>query len=107
MRGMQRARWELSVLAPEAKGLADAGDGFRRDEGVGKQAIGQVAVEDGEAGLFEARAGSEELGEDVLAGAAFFEHFAEAADLAFDPAEPVEKPLVIVNGYGHAGLSGC
>lgn len=49
----------------------------------------EVAVEDHEAGLLEAATGGEELVEDVFAGAVFFEHLAQAANLAFNPGEPV------------------
>lgn len=89
------------MTAPEAERFAHAGDGFGRDDRVGEDAFEQVPIEDGEASLFKARAGGEELSKDVFAGAPFFEHLAQAADLSFDPAEPVEELLVVVDLGSH------
>ena len=100
-------RPRLTVAAPEAERLADSGDGVGRDGGVSENAVRQVAVEDEEAGLFEAGADGEELRQDVLAVAPVFEHFAEPADLAFDASEAVEELLVVFQRDSGHGVFHC
>lgn len=94
------------MAAPEAECLADAGECFGGDEGVREDAVEEVAIEDGEAGLLEAGAGGEELGKDVLAGAALFQHLAEATDLTFDSAQAIEEFLVVFDWCGHGAFPG-
>lgn len=67
---------------------------FGRNILPGEDTILQMMFEDEHAGPFEAGARSQELGEDVLAGAAIFEHAPKRADLAFDPGEAIKQAFV-------------
>ena len=84
------------VLAPEAQGAPKLVEGLLGDFDPFEDAGLQMAVEDEEPGLFEPGARGEELVEDVLTAAVFFEHLAEAANLAFHARQPVLQLLVVV-----------
>jgi hypothetical protein len=88
------------VPAPEFEGFAELRHGGGVNGGGIQYAVFKVAIKDEEAGGFEAGAGGEELGEDVLTAALFFEHFAEAANLAFDTGEAVKEFLFVFGRHG-------
>jgi len=65
---------------------------------VAGKAVRQLLVEQLCAHLFQGRAGSKHLGDDVGTTTLILDHALQAAYLAFDPFEPVEQLLV---GRGH------
>lgn len=87
------------VAGPEAQGAPQLLEGRFGQLDILQNALFEVAIEDEETGLFESGAGGEELIEDVLAGALFFEHFAEAANLALDAGEAVLQAFIGFGGH--------
>lgn len=55
-----------------------------------------MVVEKQQAGLLQARACGEELGEDILAAAVLFEHLTQAPDLSLDSGQAILELLAIV-----------
>jgi hypothetical protein len=70
--------------------------GFGRNVHPRKDTVFNVAFEDDDTSAFKAGAGGGELGEDVFAGAALFEHAANRTNLTFDAGEPVKNAFIAV-----------
>ncbi|MDZ7729263.1 MAG: hypothetical protein U5Q44_14345 [Dehalococcoidia bacterium] len=67
---------------------------FGRNILPGEDTILHMVFEDEYASPFEPGTGGEQLGEDILAGAALFEHAPERTDLTFDPGEAVKQAFI-------------
>ena len=69
------------------------------------EAVGETGGDELEPGLVEGFAGGGDLGHDVAAFAAVGQHLLDAADLALDPAEPLEEVVNGLFGQVHGAFS--